>query len=675
MKNQYVIYKKIHYILIAVMMMGIAGMFSPAALAAEDEIDPPTVTLDQLIPVYYDVGGSGTNADDLRHPMVSGTTENNKNYVASADPNAGISWDPATATLTLDNYNCGPIYLSNWAKGTKHDAMLPIKIKLIGDNTISASNITYSFWATYLDVTFEGNGSLTIQKPTTNNNKRYIRVNGNLTIDGPDINITTTGDTLEILSCDIHTYKDGALKTVYDAGGNFTLKSGTFFFEKRLTIWETTNIIKASGDINLMGGDILLTDQQLSTNKVIDGTNGALILTDGDINITGTRVITYFDEGLRNLQLFAEHYDYLENTSSKPVLPENAPVYELTSLDVSDYASKFVLNPASPIYNGTELKPEVLIDELKESVHYSYKYDGDLINAGTAKVIITGIGSFSGEIELNYTISPKNVADLNITLDTDEYIYDGSAKTPSVTITGLNKDSDYDISYENNKEAGTNAAVIITGKGNYTGTVRKYFKIVNPSKPNDDQSSGKGNNGSSTSSESNIDESDMNPDGGVTADGISYGPARGKTIKNKTFKFKITKRAVGKTEGTVSIIGFTKKSHKKTTKKLTVPASVTIGGFTYKVTAIAASSFKSCKKIKTAVIGKNVISIGKNAFSGCKKLKKITIKSNNLKSIGKNAIKGINKKASIKVPKKKLSSYKKLFKSKTGYKKTMKIKK
>lgn len=56
-------------------------------------------------------------------------------------------------------------------------------------------------------------------------------------------------------------------------------------------------------------------------------------------------------------------------------------------------------------------------------------------------------------------------------------------------------------------------------------------------------------------------------------------------------------------------------------------------------------------------------------------LSKITIKSSVLKSVGKNAIKGINKKATIKVPKKKLSKYKKLFNKKTGYKKTMKIKK
>ena len=91
---------------------------------------------------------------------------------------------------------------------------------------------------------------------------------------------------------------------------------------------------------------------------------------------------------------------------------------------------------------------------------------------------------------------------------------------------------------------------------------------------------------------------------------------------------------------------------KKNKKSITIPASIKISGTTYKITAIK-----------------------ENAFKGCKKLKKITIKSTKLKTVGKNAFKGINKKAVFRVPKKKYKKYKKFFKSKTGYKKTMKIKK
>ncbi len=109
-------------------------------------------------------------------------------------------------------------------------------------------------------------------------------------------------------------------------------------------------------------------------------------------------------------------------------------------------------------------------------------------------------------------------------------------------------------------------------------------------------------------------------------------------------------------------------------KKASVPTTIKVSGVTYKVTSIAKNAFKNKKKLTTVTIGKNVTKIGAKAFYGCKKLKKIVIKSTKLKSVGKQAIKGINKRATIDVPNSKKKKYKKLFKAKTGFKKTMKIK-
>ncbi len=153
----------------------------------------------------------------------------------------------------------------------------------------------------------------------------------------------------------------------------------------------------------------------------------------------------------------------------------------------------------------------------------------------------------------------------------------------------------------------------------------------------------------------------------------------------------------------------------KKLSKVTIPNGIiTIGANAFKgcvklttisipnsVESIGANAFSGCKKLKTVTlksgsklktigdkafykcvaltkitITKNVTKIGKSAFFGCKKLKTITIKSKKLKSVGTKAIKGIHKKATIKCPGKKyVTKYKKLFKSKTGYVKTMKFKK
>lgn len=149
--------------------------------------------------------------------------------------------------------------------------------------------------------------------------------------------------------------------------------------------------------------------------------------------------------------------------------------------------------------------------------------------------------------------------------------------------------------------------------------------------------------------------------------------------------------------GTVEYEGQEKVNKKITT--ITIPAAVVIDNVSYEVTAInsnafsgysklkkvtigskvtkiGSKSFYKCTSLKSVVIPAGVTEIGASAFQGCKKLNKITIKSKVLRKVGKNAIKGINKKATIKCPNKKLAkSYKKkLFKSSTGYKKTMKIK-
>ena len=147
---------------------------------------------------------------------------------------------------------------------------------------------------------------------------------------------------------------------------------------------------------------------------------------------------------------------------------------------------------------------------------------------------------------------------------------------------------------------------------------------------------------------------------------------KGKTYTVNKLKYKVTNADMtGK--GTVTLFGTTTKKTKL--KKLTIPTTVKINGAAFKVTAIGNNAFKKFTRLTKVTIGKNVTKIGKNAFSGDKKLKTITIKSSKLKSVGKNAIKGIQKKAKIKVPKKQLKKYKKLFKAKTGFKKTMKIKK
>lgn len=138
--------------------------------------------------------------------------------------------------------------------------------------------------------------------------------------------------------------------------------------------------------------------------------------------------------------------------------------------------------------------------------------------------------------------------------------------------------------------------------------------------------------------------------------------------------FKVTKPGkVVKNKITGGEVQFVKPIKNKTS--ISVPDTVKIGKFSYKVKSVAGNALKNKKTLKKVTIGKNVTTIGKNAFTGSKKLKNITVKSSVLKSVGKNVFKGIYKKAVIKVPKSKYKKYKKLFNKKTGFGRKMKLKK
>lgn len=129
----------------------------------------------------------------------------------------------------------------------------------------------------------------------------------------------------------------------------------------------------------------------------------------------------------------------------------------------------------------------------------------------------------------------------------------------------------------------------------------------------------------------------------------------------KGINYEVTKSDAKNGEVMVKSIS---KSKKKTITKLTIPDTVKIDGYKFRVRKIAKNAFKDCKKLKKVTIGKNVTKIEANAFANNKKLKTILVKGTAIKSIGKNALKRTNTKLTVKVPRKKLKSHKKLWRGK-----------
>lgn len=125
-------------------------------------------------------------------------------------------------------------------------------------------------------------------------------------------------------------------------------------------------------------------------------------------------------------------------------------------------------------------------------------------------------------------------------------------------------------------------------------------------------------------------------------------PAKGSVHKDAkgVLVYKVTKSDAK--NGTVTV----SKLLNKKVFKVTIPATVTIDGYTFKVTAISDKVFKKAASLKRVVIGANVKTIGKNSFSQCKKLAAITFKGTNAPKIGKNAFQSVKSKVKVTVPKK-----------------------
>lgn len=156
--------------------------------------------------------------------------------------------------------------------------------------------------------------------------------------------------------------------------------------------------------------------------------------------------------------------------------------FEIAKADISSAEITYDAGPYG--YTGKEWKPEVAVSfndaALTADTDYTVSYENN-INAGTAKIIITGIGDhFTGSTEKTFTINSAEISGCTFAPIAD-VTYNTKPHTPEVTVTfegsPLEAGKDYDVAYTNNIYAGT-ATVTVTGKGNFTGTASKNFAIA-----------------------------------------------------------------------------------------------------------------------------------------------------------------------------------------------------
>lgn len=167
----------------------------------------------------------------------------------------------------------------------------------------------------------------------------------------------------------------------------------------------------------------------------------------------------------------------------------NAYAQDVTALN--DANTVISISEQNYVYDGTPKTPSVSVYYngilLSENVDYSLTYS-DFVVAGTAKVTVTGINSYTGSVTKEYTIKPItfNSKNLSVTFDKTSLVYYGSAVHPVMYVSfngqPLVQDVDYKVTYSKNNAPGR-ATVKITGIGNFNASVSKTF-IILPQKVN-----------------------------------------------------------------------------------------------------------------------------------------------------------------------------------------------
>ncbi|MBQ1391889.1 MAG: hypothetical protein IIY82_09085, partial [Firmicutes bacterium] len=168
---------------------------------------------------------------------------------------------------------------------------------------------------------------------------------------------------------------------------------------------------------------------------------------------------------------------------------------EPANINSAGFATQVTGIKSGYTYTGKALKPKPAVSAslngtrktLVAGTDYTVTYKNNT-NAGTATVKINGKGNFTGSITNSFLIKPLSLAATAAKTTVSGikaiYVETGKAIKPTPTVQAvvggatktLTAGTDYTVKYANNTKPGK-ATVTITGKGNFTGSVKKTFTI------------------------------------------------------------------------------------------------------------------------------------------------------------------------------------------------------
>ena len=301
---------------------------------------------------------------------------------------------------------------------------------------------------------------------------------------------TCTADGYTLHKCSVcgTSYKDSTTKATGHSYGNFVVTKQSTCTSEGTAIKTCTKCNATVTEKLPAKGHTAVTDKGYSATCTTAGkTDGShcsvcntVIKVQTVINATGHKSSGWIVD--KTASIGVKGSKHKECTVCKKVL-ETAEIPALSRISISK--ASVTLSTSTYAYDGKAKKPGVTVKlngkTLKNGTDYTVSYSNN-IKVGTAKVTITGKGNYTGSVSKTYSI--KNNFKKATVSGISTKAFTGKNITQSITVKyngkTLKNGTDYTVSYSNNKKIGT-ATVKITGKGSYTGTITKTFKI-NPAK-------------------------------------------------------------------------------------------------------------------------------------------------------------------------------------------------
>ena len=378
-------------------------------------------------------------------------------------------------TCTTDGYTlhkcsvCGTSYKDSTTKATGHSY----------GNSVVTKQPTCTSEGTAIKTCTKCNATVTETIPKTSH--KYAD-----TVVAPTC--TTDGYTLHKCSVCGTSYKDSTTKATGHSYGNSVVTKQPTCTSEGTAIKTCTKCNATVTEKLPAKGHTAVTDKgypaTCTTAGKTDGSHcsvcNTVIKAQTVINATGHKSSGWIVDKAASIGVKGSKHK--ECTVCKKVL-ETAEIPALSRISISK--ASVTLSTSTYAYDGKAKKPGVTVKlngkTLKNGTDYTVSYSNNT-KVGTATVKITGKGNYAGSVSKTYSI--KNNFKKATVSGISNKSYTGKNITQSITVKyngkTLKKGTDYTVSYSSNKSIGT-ATVKIAGKGSYTGTITKTFKI-NPAK-------------------------------------------------------------------------------------------------------------------------------------------------------------------------------------------------